>query len=64
MREREVAYYTAFSLNSINETYRRVRIGKKLSDALPIQKDLKQGDALSLLIFYFPLQYAIRKVEG
>jgi hypothetical protein len=34
-----------------------------LSDSSPIQNDLKQGDALSLLLFDFALEYAIRKVQ-
>jgi hypothetical protein len=34
-----------------------------LSDALPIQYGLKQGDALSLLLFNFGLDYAIRKIQ-
>jgi sorting nexin-29 len=45
----------------LNETYSKVRIGKLLSDKFPIQNGLKQ-DALSPLLFSFPLQYAIRKV--
>jgi retron-type reverse transcriptase len=32
-------------------------------DNFPIQNGLKQGDALSPLIFNFALEYAIRKVE-
>jgi hypothetical protein len=31
-----------------------------LSDRFPIQNGLKQGDALSLLLFNFALEYAIR----
>jgi hypothetical protein len=46
----------------LNETYSKVRIGKLLSDKFPIQNGLKQ-DALSPLLFSFPLQYAIRKVQ-
>jgi sorting nexin-29 len=34
-----------------------------LSDKFPIQNGLKQGDALSPLIFSFALEYAIRKVQ-
>jgi hypothetical protein len=34
-----------------------------LSDSFPIQNDLKQGDALSPLLFNFALEYAIRKVQ-
>ena len=31
----------------LNETYSRVRVGKNVSDRLPIRNGLKQGDALS-----------------
>jgi hypothetical protein len=34
-----------------------------LSDNFPIQNYLKQGDALSPLLFNFALEYAIRKVQ-
>jgi hypothetical protein len=34
-----------------------------LSDSFPIQNGLKQGDALSPLLFNFGLEYAIRKVQ-
>jgi hypothetical protein len=37
----------------LNETYGKVRIGKHLSDSFPIQNGLKQGDALSPLLFNF-----------
>jgi hypothetical protein len=47
----------------LNETYSKVRIGKLLSDKFPIPKGLKQGDALSPLLFNFVLEYAIRKVQ-
>jgi hypothetical protein len=39
----------------LNETYSKVRIGKHLSDNFPIQNALKQGDALSPLLFSFAL---------
>jgi hypothetical protein len=45
----------------LNETYSEVRICKHLSDNFPIQNGLKQGDALSPLLFTFALGYAIRK---
>jgi hypothetical protein len=45
------------------KTYSKVRIGKLLSDKFPIQNGLKQGDALSPLLFNFALEYAIRKVR-
>jgi hypothetical protein len=47
----------------LNETYSKIRVGKHLSVAFPIQNGLKQGDALSPLLFNFGLGYAIRKVE-
>jgi hypothetical protein len=47
----------------LNETYSKVRIGKHLSDGFPVQNGLKQGDALSPLLFNFALEYAIRKVQ-
>jgi hypothetical protein len=34
-----------------------------LSESFPIQNGLKQGNALSPLIFNFSLEYAIRKVQ-
>jgi hypothetical protein len=47
----------------LNETYIKVSIGKHLSDSFPIQNGLKQGDALSPLLFNFALEYATRKVQ-
>jgi len=44
----------------LNETYSR---GKNLSDRFPIRNYLKQGDALSPLLFIFALEYAIKKVQ-
>jgi hypothetical protein len=44
----------------LNETYSKVHIGKHLY-SFPIQNGLKQGDALSPLLFNFALEYAIRK---
>jgi hypothetical protein len=45
----------------INETYSKTHIGKYLSDNynFPIQNVLKQGDALSPLLFNFALEFAI-----
>jgi hypothetical protein len=40
-----------------------VSIGKYQSDKFPIQNGLKQGDALSPLLFIFALEYAIRSVQ-
>jgi sorting nexin-29 len=47
----------------LNEAYSKVHVGKLLSDKFPIQNGLKQGDALSPLLFNFALEYAIRKVQ-
>jgi hypothetical protein len=47
----------------LNETYRRVRVSKHLSDMFHIKNGLKQGDALSSLLFNFALEYAIRRVQ-
>jgi hypothetical protein len=35
-----------------------------LSDTFPIKNGLKQGDALSPLLFNFALEYAIRRVQA
>jgi hypothetical protein len=40
-----------------------VRTDKYQSDEFPIQNGLKQGDALSPLLFNFALEYAIRRVQ-
>jgi hypothetical protein len=45
------------------EMYTKVHIDKHLSDGFPIQNGLKQGDALSPLLFNFALEYAIGKVQ-
>jgi len=50
-------------LMCMNETYSTVRAGKHLSDVLPIKNGLKEGDALSPLLFNFALEYAIRRVQ-
>jgi hypothetical protein len=47
----------------LKQTYSRVRIGKNLSDQFTIQNGLKQGDAVSPLLFNFALEYAIRRVQ-
>jgi hypothetical protein len=48
---------------SLNETYSKFRTGKILSDSFSIKNGLKQGDAISPLLFNFALEYAIRKVQ-
>jgi len=47
----------------LNKTYSRFRVGKHFSDMFPIRNGLKQGDALSPLLFNFTLNYAIRRVQ-
>ena len=48
----------------LNETYIRVRVGKLLSDMFPIKNSLKQGDALSSLLFNFVLKCAIKRFQA
>jgi hypothetical protein len=47
----------------LNETHSEIRISTHLSCKFPIQTGLKQGDALSPLLFNFSLEYGIRKVQ-
>jgi hypothetical protein len=47
----------------LNETSSRVHTGKLLSDKFPIQNGMKQGDALSPLLFNFASEYAFKKVQ-
>jgi len=46
----------------LNETYSRVRVGN-ICLPFSIKSGLKQGDALSPLLFSFALEYAIRTVQ-
>ena len=46
----------------LTETYSTVQVGKNLSNMFPIRNGLNQGDALSPLLFNFPLEYASRRV--
>ena len=48
---------------SLTETNSRVRGGKNVSDRFPIRNGLKQGDALSPVLFNFALEYAIKRVQ-
>jgi hypothetical protein len=47
----------------LNKTCSRIRVGKHLSDVFPIRNGLKQGDALSPLLFNFALDYTITRVQ-
>jgi len=47
----------------LNEKYSRVGVGEQLSDMFPIKNGLKQGDALSPLLFNFDLVCVIRSVK-
>jgi hypothetical protein len=51
------------SIICVNETYSKVRIGKHLFDNFPMKNGLKQGDALSSLLFNVALEYPIRKAQ-
>jgi len=48
----------------LTETYSRVRLGKNLSDMFPVRNGLKQGDAVSPLLFHSVLEYAIKRVQA
>ena len=45
---------------SLTETYSRARVGENVSD----RNGLKKGDALSLLLFNFALEYNIRRLQA
>jgi hypothetical protein len=47
----------------LNEAYSRVYIGTNLSDKFLIQNGLEMRDALSVLLFIFALEFAIRRVQ-
>jgi hypothetical protein len=48
----------------LNETYRKVRIDKQLSNTFPVQNGRKQGNASPpLLLLGFSLEYGVRKVK-
>jgi hypothetical protein len=47
----------------LNAPYSTVRIGKNQSDKFPIQNGLKQGDALSPLLFTFASEYAFSRLQ-
>jgi hypothetical protein len=42
----------------------RVRVGRQLSDMFRIRNGLKQGDALSSLLFSFAVEYAISRIQA
>ena len=48
---------------SLTETYSRIRVGKNVSDRFPIRSGLKQGDALSPMLFNYALVCTIRRVQ-
>ena len=47
----------------LTEIYSRVRVDKNLSDRIPIRKGMKQGGALTPLLFNSALEWAIRRVQ-
>jgi hypothetical protein len=48
----------------LNEICSKFRTGKNLPDTFPTQNGLKQGDALSLFLFKFALEYAVGKDQA
>jgi len=50
-------------IKCLTKTYSRVWVGNNLSDMFPIGNGLKQGDALSPLLFNFALVSTIRRVR-
>ena len=48
---------------SLTEIYNRVQVGIYVSDRFPTRNGLKQGDALSRMLFIFALEYAIRRAQ-
>jgi hypothetical protein len=47
----------------LTETYSGNRVGKNLFEMFPIRNGLKHGDVLTLLLFNFVLEYAIKRVQ-
>jgi len=47
----------------LTEMYSRVLVCKNLSEMFPIRNGLKQGDALSPLLFNFALEFGIKRVQ-
>jgi hypothetical protein len=47
----------------LNVTRIELHTGKHLSDALPIENDLKQGDALSPQLLIFAVEYTNRRAQ-
>jgi len=47
----------------LSETYIKPRVGKHLSDIFLIRNGLKEGDALSPLLFNSALEYTLRRVQ-
>jgi hypothetical protein len=48
----------------LSDTYSRVRVVKHLPEVFPIKNGLKQGDALSPLLFHFALEYTRPRVQA
>jgi len=47
----------------LKEIYSKVWVGKHLNDMFPIENGLRQGDALTPLLFNLALLYAITRVQ-
>jgi len=52
-----------FNEKWVGKNFNEKWVGKNVSDRFPIRNGLKQGDALSPLLFNFVLEYTIRRVQ-
>jgi hypothetical protein len=47
----------------LHETQSKARIGKHLSENVPIENGIKRADALTSMLFNFASEYAIKKAH-
>jgi hypothetical protein len=64
-----IEFYVTMKLDTfinmyLNKTCNKFLIGNNLSNTFPTQDSLKRGDDLSLLLFKFALEHAIKTTEA